>query len=304
MDGSEREWRALQSQVIKVDSKNKSNRKEFQMVMNTIEEAIIGNNCKFAKDYETTHAQIDHYYNNNSILKGRIEELEGTDCLQKSTINCCLDKVASLGETVVTLVLVVTKLKSSVCCCHDCLLLPGPHYTKGEQGEVVVNLEEDDLEYETEEDPSNPSYISPPNTRGHTPPSPHLLHSPTPEDSDPENNASLQTVLLKACVEAFLAKVDEDLELADLPPLENVTPIPIQAPIIPGFISFAVSTGQCCVPSKGLPQVTFHPYNKSVGQYHCEPGRWCNDLPCSGQEQQVSQNVRGHGSVHGGSRSG
>ena len=123
-----------------------------------------------------------------------------------------------------------------------------------------------------------------PSTGGHTLPSPCLSCSPMPEGSNPENNASLQTVLLEARVEAFLAEVDEDLELADLPPLENMTPILIQAPTIPGFIPFAMSTGQHCIPSKGLPHVTFHPYNNSVGQCCCEPGGWCDNLPCFGQK--------------------
>lgn len=64
---------------------------------------------------------------------------------------------------------------------------------------------------------------------------------------------ALQTAKIEACVEAFLAEADEDLKLEDLPPLENVTPVPIQALTIPGFIPFAMSTSQHCVPSKGLP---------------------------------------------------
>ena len=45
----------------------------------------------------------------------------------------------------------------------------------------------------------------------------------------------------------------EDLELHDLPPLENVTPIPTHIPTIPGFIPFTINTSQHCVSSKGLP---------------------------------------------------
>ena len=145
--------------------------------------------------------------------------------------------------------------------------------------------EEDALEYETKEEPSDPSYMTPPSTRGHTPPSPHPSHSPTPDGSDLENNACLQTALIEAQVEAFLTEIDEDLELADLPPLENVTPILIQALTIPGFVPFTVSTSQCCIPSKGLPCGAFHPYNNSIGQCCYEPGRWCDNLPCSGQKQ-------------------
>ena len=74
----------------------------------------------------------------------------------------------------------------------------------------------------------------------------------------------LQTSMIEAHVKVFLAEADEDLELHDLPPLENISPIPIQALTILGFIPFAMSTSQHCVPSKGLP-CTFHPYKNSVG---------------------------------------
>ena len=99
-------------------------------------------------------------------------------------------------------VVVVHKLELSVCCCCDQLLSPGPHYVEWE--EVGVDLEEgddeeeDSLEYETKVETSDPSYMTPPSTGGHTPPSPCPSHSPTPEGSDLENNANLQMVLLEA----------------------------------------------------------------------------------------------------------
>ena len=40
-----------------------------------------------------------------------------------------------------------------------------------------------------------------------------------------------------------MAEADEDLELEDLLPLENVTPIPIHILTIPGFVPFAISAG-------------------------------------------------------------
>ena len=223
MDDSKKEWRALRLQVIKVDRENESNWKEFQMVMNTIKEAIVGNSHMFTADYERTHTQIDCYHNDHSILRGQIKELEGTVHLQKSTIDQVLDKVTSLEETVETLVLVVTKLKMSICHCQDHLLLLGPHYVKGVQGEVVVDSEEEDdegedgLKYGAEVETLDPSYTTPPSTGGCTPPSPHPSCSPTPEGSDPENNAHLQ-MLIEACVEVFLAEADKDLELHGLPP--------------------------------------------------------------------------------------
>ena len=127
------------------------------------------------------------------------------------------------------------------------------HTTQRERFRGGGDEEEDGLKYKTEVETSDPSFTTPPNTRGHSEPSPCPSCSPTSEDSNPENNATLQTAKIKACVEAFLAEVNKDLKLHDLPPLENVTPIPIHVPTIPGFVPFAISTGQCCVPSKGLP---------------------------------------------------
>ena len=63
----------------------------------------------------------------------------------------------------------------------------------------------------TEVETSDPSYTTPPSIGGHSVPSPHPSHSPTPEDSNLENNVVLQTSLIKACVEVFLAEADEDL---------------------------------------------------------------------------------------------
>ena len=292
MDDTKREWRALQLQVIKADGENEANCKEFQVVTNTIKEVIVGNNRKFAEDYKVIHAHIDHKGDDHIILKRWVKELKGIVWLQRTIINSCHDETAALGETAEQLVVAVMKLEGSVCCCHNWLMSPGPHFTEGENKEVVVDLEEDDdeedgLKYETEEDPSDPSYMTPPSTGGCSPPSPHPSCSLTPEGSNPENNAHLQMVLIEAQVEAFLEEVDKGLKLADLPPLENMMPIPIQALTILGFIPFAMSTGQHCVPSKRLPHGVFHPYHNSIRQCHCEPGGWCNNLPCAGWKQQV-----------------
>ena len=58
-------------------------------------------------------------------------------------------------------------------------------------------------------------------------PSPAPSHSPTPGDSNPENNVALCTEELEAHIEAFLEEVEEDLEMNDLPPLENTSPLPV-----------------------------------------------------------------------------
>ena len=196
------------------------------------------------------------------------DKLQGIVCLQRTIINSCHNQTAALEEMVKQLVEVVRKLEETICYCWDQLLSPGPHFAEGENQEIVVDSEEEDdkdgLNYETEEEPLDLSYTTPLSTRGHTPPSPYPSCSPTPEGSDLENNACLQTELIEAWVEAFLAEAEEDLKLYDLPPLENTKPILIQVATMPGFVPFVISTSQHCVPSKGLPHGTYHLYNNSV----------------------------------------
>ena len=115
-------------------------------------------------------------------------------------------------------------------------------------------------------------------------PSPAVSRSSTPGDSDPENNAALHTEELEARIEVFLVEAEEDLEMDNLPLVENTSPLPIPAPVFPGFIPFAVSTGQRCVPSKSLLRKVYHPYKDPVGRCRCEPGGWCDNLPCSGRK--------------------
>ena len=191
----------------------------------------------------------------------------------------------------------VKKLEKTVCWCHDWLLLPGPHYTLGEEEEVVEDLEEEEEEEEEEEDgleyetdvPLGDSYTTPLSTGGHSKPSPCPTCSPTPEDSDPETSVVLCTLELEACIELFLEEAEEDMELDDLPPLENIAMLQVPAPnlIVLGFIPSAVSTGQHCVPPKSLLQRVYHSYQDPVGQCHCESGGWCNDLPCSSRKRLV-----------------
>ena len=153
---------------------------------------------------------------------------------------------------------------------------------------MVEDLEEEDedeeesgLEYKTDT-PSKDSYTTPPSTGGHSEPSLAPSCLPTPEGSDPENNAVLCTKELEACIKVFLEEAEEDMEMSNLPLLENISPLMVPALVISGFVSFAVSTGQCCVPPKSLVRKVWHPYQDSIGQCRCEPGGWCNNLPCSG----------------------
>ena len=183
--------------------------------------------------------------------------------------------------------MLVKELEKMVCHCHNWLLSPGPHYAPGEEEEMVKETEEeeeeeDSLEYVTDT-PLRDSYMTPPNTGGCSEPSLAPSRSPTPGDSNPENNVVLRTKELEAYIEAFLEEAEEDMEIDDMPLLENISLLPVPAPIVPSFIPFAVSTGQRCILPRSLLKKIFHPYKDSVGRYHCEPGGWCNDLPCSGQ---------------------
>ena len=142
--------------------------------------------------------------------------------------------------------------------------------------------EEEGLEYVTDA-PLGDSYTTPPNTGGRSSPSLAPSHLPTPGDSDPENNVALYTEELEARIEAFLEEA-KDLEMVDLPPVKNSSLLLLPAPVFPGFIPFAVSTSQCCVPPKSLLRKVYHPYKDPIGQCRCEPGGWCDDLLCSGQK--------------------
>ena len=133
--------------------------------------------------------------------------------------------------------------------------------------------EEDSLKYTTNT-PSGDSYMTPPSTGGHSLPSPAPSPSLTSGDSDPENNAVLCTEELEAHIEAFLEEVEENIELDNIPLLENVSPVPVLvlAPVLPSFVPFTVSTGQRCVPLKSLLRKVYHPYKDSIGRCRCEPG--------------------------------
>ena len=198
-------------------------------------------------------------------------ELESLLGLQQTALQHCQDTIAGLEETVTQLVVSVKKLEKMVCQCHNRLLLPGPHYAPGEEEEMVEEEEEEEedeeesgLEYETNT-PSKDSYTTPPSTGGCSEPSLVSSCSPTPEDSNPENNTVLRTEELEAHIKALLEEAEEDMEMNNLPPLENVSPLPVLAPVIPGFIPFTVSTSQHCVPPKSLVRKVWHPYQDSVG---------------------------------------
>ena len=159
-----------------------------------------------------------------------------------------------------------------------------------EETEEEEEEEEEDLEYATNT-PSGGSYTTPPNTEGRSSPSPAPSRAATPGDSDPENNAALRTEELEAHIEAFLEEAEEDLEMDDLPPAENTSPLLVPAPVFLGFVPFAISAGQHCVPPKSLLRKVYYPYKDPIGRCCCEPGGWCDDLPCSGRKRRVPRKI-------------
>ena len=285
MDDAEVEWRAHTTQINRIEADAKKHHQEVLTTTNMIEDAIQKNNVIFSKKWEMTHDCIDRCSEDIRLLKNRIVDLEALSGLQQNALQSCQSTIAGLEETVLKLAASVTVLERSVCCCRDRLLSLAPHYAPGEEEmveemEVEETEEEEGLEYLTDT-PLRGSYTTPPSTGGH---SSSPSRSPTPGDSDPENNAALCMEELEARIEAFLEEAEEDLMMDDLPPAENTSPVPVLAPVFPGVIPFAVSTSQRCVPLKSLVRKVYHPYKDPVGRCCCEPGGRCDNLPCSSRK--------------------
>ena len=297
------------TQICRIEADAEKHRQEVLMMTNVIENTIQKNNVIFSEKWEMTHNRIDCHSEDICLLKNRIVDLEALSGLQQNTLQSCQNTIAGLEETILNSATSVTMLERLVCCCRDRLLSLAPHFTPGEEEEVVKEMEEEGteeeegLEYVTDT-PLGGSYMTPTSTGGHSSPSPAPSHSPTPGDSDPENNAALRMEELEARIEAFLEEAKEDLKMDDLPPIKNTSLLLVLAPVFLRFIPFAISTGQRCIPPKSLLRKVYHPYKDPVGQCHCEPGGWCDDLPCSGQKRHVPHKVRGCSLSHGGSRSG
>ena len=298
------------TQIRRIEADAEKHCQEVLTTTNAIEDAIQKNNVIFGEKWEMTHDHIDRRSEDIRLLKNRVVDLEALSGLQQNALQSCQSTIAGLEETVLKLAASVTVLEKLVCRCQDRLLSLAPHYVPGEEEEMVKETEEEETEEEEEgleyatDTPSGGSYMTPPSTGGRSSPSPALSHSPTPGDSDPENNAALRTEELEARIEAFLEEAEEDLMMDDLPPVENTSLVPVPVPIFPGIIPFAISTSQCCVPPKGLVRKVYHPYKDPVGRCCCEPGGWCNNLPCSGRRQRVLRKIRGRSLSHGGSQSG
>ena len=288
MDDAEVEWRAHTTQIRCIEADAEKHCQEVLTTTNIIEDAIQKNNVIFGEKWETTHDRIDRRSEDIRLLKNRIVDLEALSGLQQDALQSCQNTIAGLEETVLKLAASVTVLEKLVCHCRNRLLSPGPHYVPGEE-EMVEETEkeeeeeeeEDGLEYTTDS-PSRGSYMTPPSTGGHSSPLPAPSCSPTPGDSDPENNVALHTEELEARIEAFLEEAEEDLLMDELPPAENTSPLLVPAPVFPEIIPFAMSTGQHCIPPKHLVRKVYHPYKDPVGRCCCQPGGWCDNLPCSG----------------------
>ena len=241
------EWRAYGTQICRIEADAKKNQQEVLTTTNVIQDAIEKNNMIFSEKWEVTHDHINQHSEDILLLRNRVIDLEALSGLQQTTLQHCQDTIAGLEETVTQLVTSVKGLEKMVCCCHNQLLSPGPHYAPGEEEEMVEETEEeeeeDGLEYATDT-PSGDSYTTPPSTGGHSEPSPAPSHSPTLGDSDPENNAVLHTEELEARIKAFLEEAEEDMEIDDMPLLENISLLPVPAPVIPGFVPFAVTGGE------------------------------------------------------------
>ena len=306
MDDAEVEWRAHTTQIRRIEADAEKHRQEVLTTTNVIQDAIEKNNIIFAEKWEMTHDRIDCCSEEVLLLKNWIVDLEALSGLQQTTLLSCQNMIAGLETTVLELATSVTILEKLVCRCRDRLLSPAPHYAPGEEEEMVEESEEEEeegLEYVTDT-PSGGSYTTLPSTGGHLSPSLAPSCSPTPGDSDPENNTALRTEELEARIKVFLEEAEEDLVMDDLPPPENTSPLPVPAPVFPGFVPFTVSTGQRCVPPKSLVKKVYHPYKDPVGRCRCESGGWCDNLPCSGWKRRISRKVQGCDSSHGGSRLG
>ena len=262
------EWRAHTTQIHHIKADAEKHRQEVLTTTNVIQDAIEKNNVIFSEKWEVTHDRIDRRLEETHLLKNQVVDLEALSGLQQTTLQSCQNTITGLEETIAKLTVSVTLLEKSVCRCRDCLLLLAPHYVPGEEEEMVEETEEEDeeggLEYATDT-PSGGSYTTPSRTGGCLSPSLALSCLSTLGDSDPENSVALRTEELEARIKVFLEEAEEDLEMNNLPPVENSSPLPVLAPVFLGFVPFAISSGKHCVPPKSLLRKVYHPYKDSVG---------------------------------------
>ena len=133
MDDAEVEWRAHGTQIRRIEADAEKSQQEVLTTTNIIQDAIKKNNVIFSKKWEVTHDRIDCRSEDILLLKNQVVDLEALLGLQQTALQHCQDMIAGLEETIAQLVMSVKKLEKTVCCCHDQLLLPGPHYVPGEE---------------------------------------------------------------------------------------------------------------------------------------------------------------------------
>ena len=197
------EWRAHTTQIRHIEADAEKHCQEVLTTTNTIEDAIQKNNVIFGEKWETTHNRIKRRSEDIHLLRNQIVDLKALSGLQQNALQSCQSTIAGLEETVLKLAASVTVLEKSVCRCRDRLLSPTPHFVPGEEEMVEETEEEEGLEYATDT-PLGGSYTTSPSTGGHLSPLPAPSRSPTPGNSDPENNAALRTEELETRIEAFL----------------------------------------------------------------------------------------------------
>ena len=284
------------TQICHIKANTEKHQQEVLTTTNVIQDTIEKNNVIFTGQWEVTHDRINCRLEEVPLLKNQVVNLKALSGLQQTALQSCQNSIAGLEETIAKLTASVTTLEKSVCHCRDHLLLLAPHYMPGEEEEMVKEMEEEETEEEggpeyATDTPLGDSYMTPPSTGGRSSPLPAPSCLPTLGDSDPENHVALCMEELEACIEVFLEEAKEDLEMDDVPPAKNSSLLLVPAPVFPGIIPFSVSTGQCCVPPKSLLRKVYHPYKDPVGQCRCEPGGWCDGLPCSGRKRRVSHKV-------------
>ena len=142
MDDAEVEWRAHTTQICRIKANTKKHRQEVLSTTNVIQDAIEKNNMIFTGKWEMTHNHINRRLEELHLLKNRVIDLEALIGLQQTTLQSCQSTIAGLEETILNLAVLVTVLEKLVCHCQDHLLLLAPHYTPGEEEEMVKEMEE------------------------------------------------------------------------------------------------------------------------------------------------------------------
>ena len=102
-------------QITRIKADAKESHQKSQATTNIIKEAVLKNNCIFAKKWEEVQEQIDHQANEHQQLKTHVIKLESLSGLQQTALQSCQNWIAGLEETVEQLVSAVKKLEKTIC---------------------------------------------------------------------------------------------------------------------------------------------------------------------------------------------